>query len=188
MVAKEDLVQSRKDRKFAHQNFRTLTTAASKTVEDSRNVVNQARPFMQVRLNTKNGKLFTKQVSIAAACLYNVDTTWALCKDHRCKVCLQYMTAPPANGQWKVAISHWSLHLETRMVEQDDNDESKVKPASLGPEWDDLHSTIPVVKYTRVVTAQDAGNGKFFCFLQLRLRFPIPRCLSTYCDDSTSCK
>jgi hypothetical protein len=33
------------------------------------------------------------------------------------------------------------------IAEEDDVDESKAKPASVGPEWDDLHSTIPVVKY-----------------------------------------
>jgi hypothetical protein len=53
------------------------------------------------------------------------------------------------------------FHVEMRIAEEDDVDESKAKPASVGPEWDDLHSTIPVVKYTRVITAQDTGNGKF---------------------------
>jgi hypothetical protein len=158
MVAKEDLVQSRKDRKFAHQNFRTLTTGASKTVEDSSTVVSQVCSFMQDVLTPRMGKIFTKQVSVAAACLSNADTTWTLCKDHMCKVCLQYMTA----SQKRVVESDHRIlvfHLNMRTVE--DNDESKVEPTSLGPEWDDLQSTIPVVKYTRVVTAQDAGNGKF---------------------------
>ena len=53
------------------------------------------------------------------------------------------------------------FHMEMRMTEEDDNDESKVQHTSLGPEWEELHSTIPVVKYPRVITAQDQGNGTF---------------------------
>jgi hypothetical protein len=51
------------------------------------------------------------------------------------------------------------FHMEMRMMEADD--ECNVQHTSLGPGWDELHSTIPVVKYPRIVTAQDQGNGTF---------------------------
>jgi hypothetical protein len=162
MVQKEALIMDRKDRKFSHQNFRTLTTAASKTAEDAESVVGKVCAFMQDVTSPEVGKLVTNQVSIAIACLDNIETSWTLCPcNGMCDVCLQYMTA-----QQKLALAGDKpilvFHMTMRMMEQDDGDECKVQHASLGPEWDELHSTIPVVKYPRVITAQVQGNGKFW--------------------------
>ena len=106
------------------------------------------------------GKLVTHQVSIAIACLDNIETSWTLCScGGMCDVCLQYMTD---EQQLAVAGDKPILvfHMTMRMPEEED-DECKVQHSSLGPDWDQLHSTIPVVKYPRVITAQDQGNGKF---------------------------
>jgi hypothetical protein len=159
MVTKEALVMDRKDRKLAHQNFRTLITSASRTAEDAKGVVAKVCSFMQNVTTPEIGKLITKQVSIALACLENIETKWSLCTCVTCATCLQYVTA-----QQKRAVASDKpilvFHMEMRVLEEDD--ESKVQHTSLGPEWDELHSTIPVVKYPRIITAQDQGNGIFW--------------------------
>jgi hypothetical protein len=71
MVTKEALVMDRKGRKLAHKNFRTLTTAASKTAEDAESVLAKVCSFMQDVTTPEMGKLVTKQVSIALECLEN---------------------------------------------------------------------------------------------------------------------
>jgi hypothetical protein len=157
MVTKESLVHSRKDRKFAHQNFRTLTTASSKTAEDASGILAKVCAFMHDVTTPEIGKLVTKQVSIAIECLENVETSWKLCSCLSCKVCLQYMTRTQKQA---LAASQPILVFHMNM-ELDKNDESMLRHSSLGPEWDELHATIPVVKYPRVITAQDVGDGKF---------------------------
>jgi hypothetical protein len=158
MVTKEALVMDRKDRKLAHQNFRTLTTASSKTAEDAKSVLAKVCSFMQNVATPAMGKLVTRQVSIALACLENIETRWSLCTCLTCATCLQYMTAEQKRA---VASDKPILvfHMEMRMMEEDD--ESTVKHTSLGADWEELHSTIPVVKYPRIITAQDQGNGTF---------------------------
>ena len=42
-----------------------------------------------------------------------------------------------------------------------DEDQSTLQHCSLGQDWEALHSTVPTMKYTRIITAQDMGNGKF---------------------------
>ena len=160
MVTRESLVMERKDRKLAYTNFRTLNTAASKTAEDAKSVVAKVCSFMQNVTTPEMGKLVTKQVSIAVACLENIETSWTLCSCINCDICHQYMTAEQKRA---VASDKPILvfHMEMRMTEEDDSDESKVRHTSLGPEWDELHSKIPVVKYPRVITAQDQGNVTF---------------------------
>jgi hypothetical protein len=161
MVNREAHIMDRKDRKFAHQNFRTLTTAASKTAQDAKSVVGKVCAFMQNVTTPEMGKLVTNQVSIAIACLDNIETSWTLCScGGTCDVCLQYMTR---EQQLAVAGDKPILvfHMTMRKPEEED-DECKVQHSSLGPDWDALHSTIPVVKYPRVITAQDQGNGKFW--------------------------
>ncbi len=53
----------RKNRKLAHRNFRTLTTASSKTAEDAKSVVAKVCSFMQNVATPAMGKFVTRQVS-----------------------------------------------------------------------------------------------------------------------------
>jgi hypothetical protein len=48
-----------------------------------------------------------------------------------------------------------------------------LKYASLGQEWDDLHDTIPRMKYTRIITAEKQENGKwlFMCSCGFDFRY-----------------
>ncbi len=114
MVTKEALIMDRKDRKFAHKNFRQLTTAASKTAEDAKSVVAKVCAFMQDVTTPEMGKLVTKQVSIAIECLENIETSWTLCScSDRCDVCLQYMTAEQKNLS---RTAHLAASLTMMMV------------------------------------------------------------------------
>ena len=160
MAANEDIAQSRKDRRFAHDNFRTMTTSVSIVKEKSGTCVSKLCSEMQDVVTPRMGKLMTNQVEVAATCLTNVNSTWKICKGQNCKVCEEYMTGPQklllVQGKRMIVF-----HMKMRIG---DEDECTLQHCSLGPDWETLHSTIPRMKHTRIVTAEDMGNG-FFLFI-----------------------
>jgi hypothetical protein len=161
MVAKEDIVQSRKDRKFAHQNFRTMTTSVSIMKEKAEASLTKLCAVMQDVVTPHMGKLMTKQVELALTCLENVNSTWYVCKcPQDCKVCEEYMTGPQKLllFQGKRVIVY---HVTMRTGEED---QCKIQHCSLGAEWETLHTTVPTMKHTRIITAESKENG-FFLFI-----------------------
>ena len=158
MVASEAHMVDRRDRKFAHQSFRTLNTAHSKSKNDRD--ISKLCSQLQDLMTPKVGKKFTREVQIAYDCLQNVDSKWSICKNKNCKLCTDDMTKlqkDAIRASSSVLIFHIILHKG-----KDSNDiDTGHEYASLGPEWDDLHDSIPRMKYTRIVTAEKQENGKF---------------------------
>jgi len=73
-------------------------------------------------------------------------------------LCADTMTAEQliaVNGKNKVLVFHM------KMWRGDNEEDVGKKYASLGEEWDDLHSSIPTMKYTRIVTAEELAPGQF---------------------------
>jgi hypothetical protein len=157
MAAREDVVQSRKDRKFSHENFRTMTTCVSIMKDKSARLVSKLCAEMQDVATPRMGKLMTKEVELAQSCLENVKSTWKLCECPNCKVCEEYMTGPQKMlliQRRRVLIFHVKLFTG-------DDDQCDLQHCSLGPDWERLHSTIPKMKHIRIITAEDTGNGNF---------------------------
>jgi hypothetical protein len=111
-------------------------------------------------MTPKVGKKFTREVSIALECLENVDSKWSRCKNKLCKLCSDDMTKDQ-----KKAMTSTSTVLVFHMIMRKGNDCADIdkghKYASLGEEWDDLHDSIPRMKYTRIITAEKQADGKF---------------------------
>ena len=128
--------------------------------EKSGTCVSKLCAEMQDVVTPRMGKLMTKQVAVAATCLANVNSTWKICKGQNCKVCEEYMTGPQklllVQGKRMIVF-----HVKMRIG---DEDECTLQHCSLGPDWESLHSTIPRMKHTRIVTAEEMGNG-FFLFI-----------------------
>ncbi len=59
--------------------MKTLTTAASQTAEDGKQLLAKVCSVMQNLLTPKMGKIVTNQVAVAVACLQNVESTWKIC-------------------------------------------------------------------------------------------------------------
>jgi hypothetical protein len=160
MVSKEALVMERKDRRFAHKNFRTLTTAASYSADEAASSLKKVCGFMKDVMTPSVGKLFTRQVEVAFLCLRNADTNWWLCTKRDCHLCVEDMTSiqrEAVDRNSNVLIFHMIL----RRGDDQEQLQQQAQYASLGEEWDTLHESIPTMKYTRIITAEEVRPGEF---------------------------
>ena len=166
MVCREAQVVDRRDRKFAHKNFRTLNTARSRPKNEL--VLSQVCSVMQDLMTTKVGKKFTREVEVALSCLENIDSKWSRCKG-MCKLCNEDMTDMQKLAACDALVFHMVLRKGTDCADIDNG----LKYNSLGQEWDDLHDSIPRMKYTRIITAQKTENGKwlFMCSCGFDFRY-----------------
>jgi hypothetical protein len=158
MVFKESIVMERKDRRFAHKNFRTLTTAFSLSAEEANSDLSKVTGLMKDLMTPSVGKLFLSQVETAYICLRSGNTRWSVCSTEGCKICEDNMTnlqQRAVNGRNNVLVFHMT------MWRGDTEEDVSKKYTSLGEEWDDLHSSIPTMKYTRIITAEEISPGKF---------------------------
>ena len=53
------------------------------------------------------------------------------------------------------------FHMMLMHGESNDDDDQERQYASLGEEWDTLHDSIPAMKYTRIVTAEEVRPGEY---------------------------
>jgi hypothetical protein len=112
MVMKESIVMERKDRRFAHKNFRTLTTAFSSSAEDANSALSKVTGLMKDLMTPKVGKLFVSQVETAYICLRSGSTRWSLCSTEGCLLCADTMTAEQliaVNGKNNVLEFHMKM-------------------------------------------------------------------------------
>jgi hypothetical protein len=117
------------------------------------------------------GKIFTKQVEAAFMCLHNADSKWWLCTKKDCHLCGEDMTSIQ-----KEAVRRTPTVLIFHMIlRRGDDDGCLQEPqyASLGEEWDALHESIPTMKYTRIITAEEVtpGNFLFVCSCGFDFRY-----------------
>ena len=158
MVSREALVMERKDRRFAHKNFRTLTTAASWSADQADAALNKVCGFMKDVMTPSVGKIFTKQVETAFVCLRNADSKWWLCTKSDC-----HLREDMTDLQREAVLRNPNVmifHMILMHGESNDDDEQR-QYASLGEEWNTLHDSIPAMKYTRIVTAEEVRPGEF---------------------------
>ena len=157
MVAKEALVKERKDRRFAHKIFRTLTTAASFSSDEAEAAISKVCGFMKDVVTPSVGKIFTRQVETAFVCLRNADSKWWLCTNQECSLCADDMTSIQ-----KEAIRRTPNVMIFHMIlRRGDCNDQEQQYESLGQEWDEVHNSIPTTKYTRIITAEEVRPGEF---------------------------
>ena len=124
----------RKDRRFAHKNFRTLTTAFSSSAEDANSALSKVTGLMKDLMTPRVGKLFVSQVETAYISLQSGSTRWSLCSTEGCLLCADTMTAEQliaVNGKNNVLVFHM------KMWRGDKEEDVGKKYASLGEEWDE---------------------------------------------------
>jgi len=160
MVSNEALVMERKDRRFAHKNFRTLTTATSYSADEADSSLRKVCGLMKDVMTPAVGKLFTSQVEVAFVCLRNADSKWWLCTTRDCHVCGDDMTSIQKEAVTRNA-NVLVFHMILRRGDDQEQCQQKQQYASLGEEWDALHESIPTMKYTRIITAEQVRPGEF---------------------------
>ena len=161
MVDREAKQLEKRDRKFAFSNFRTLSTAHSKSAHEASTAISKLCSMMQDVMTPKVGKIFTRQVEVAYLCGMNMESKWSQCTNKNCQLCVDDMTdlqKSALHGHGKVLVFHMVLRADTDAL---NDDTIAQRYASLGEDWDDLLETIPRMKYTRIITAVELESGEF---------------------------